>query len=490
MRLLTAAFIVTVWSFVSLGAAYAAPAGGGGQAGADFKVYESFKLLARVFYEVNSRFVEEPDNATLVQGAVRGMLSSLDPHSTFFTADEMKELKQESSGAFSGVGIEITMRDNLITVVSPMEGTPAFRAGIRSGDQIVAIDDKRTSELNLMEAVRIIRGPIGVPVTFTIVRPGVKEPVEVRVVRAKIPLISVRIQEMGSGVGYIHIRNFQGGTAGELERAVKTLREKKSFNSLILDLRNDPGGLLDQSVAVSGLFLGPVPIVETKGRREDQDSVFRFEKKAIVPLDVPMVVLVNEGSASASEIVAGALQDYGRALIVGTQTFGKGSVQSIVQLPDGSGIRLTTSRFYTPKGRSIQIEGIIPDVEVKNPLPPDFQFSREEDLKGHLKGAAESSSKESQPRGSGEGEEVKQNEAQGSPASQEEEEPYVAPEKHFTQMTPEERLSSDRQLAAAFEMLRKGEVHNTYTGEILPEDETLPMAKAPAGEDAESPGVI
>jgi carboxyl-terminal processing protease len=475
--------------------ASAAASGGGGGGGSEFKVYESFKLLARVFYEVNSRFVEEPDNATLVQGAVRGMLSSLDPHSTFFTADEMKELKQENSGAFSGVGIEITMKDNLITVVSPIEDTPAFRAGIRSGDQIVAIDGKSSSEMNLMEAVKIIRGPIGTPVTISIIRQGVREPIDVKVTRAKIPLISVRIQEMGSGIGYIHIRNFQGGTAGELERAVKTLRDKKSFSSLILDLRNDPGGLLDQSVAVSGLFLGPVPVVETKGRREDQDSVFRFEKTAIVPLNIPMVVLVNEGSASASEIVAGALQDYGRALILGTQTFGKGSVQSIVQLPDGSGIRLTTSRFYTPKGRSIQVEGIIPDIEVKNPLPPDFQSTREEDLEGHLKGAegvVRETTKEDQkdqPEGDSKTSpaDASQGEASAAPSA---EEPYVPPEKHFSQMTVEERLSTDKQLAAAYELLKKGEVKNSYTGELIIRDTPLPMAKAPIGEEQDSPGVI
>ncbi|MDR2459422.1 MAG: PDZ domain-containing protein [Deltaproteobacteria bacterium] len=442
----------------------------------DFKVYESFKILARVFYEVNSRFVEEPDNTTLVHGAVRGMLSSLDPHSTFFTADEMLELKQETSGAFSGVGIEITMKDNIITVVSPMEDTPAFRAGIRSGDQIVAIDGQSAVDMNLMEAVRIIRGPIGTSVSFTIIRQGVKEPIEVKVNRAKIPMISVRTQEMGDGIGYIHIRNFQGGTAGELERAIKTLTQNKSLNSIILDLRNDPGGLLDQSVAVSGLFLGPVPVVETKGRREDQDAIYRSEKTAIVPIDTPMVVLVNEGSASASEIVAGALQDYGRAVILGTQTFGKGSVQSIVPLPDGSGLRLTTARFYTPTGRSIQIEGIIPDVEVKNPLPPDFQMPREEDLEGHLSGTGGSTSR---PKTRSDSEETP--DAEGSaPQEPSDDEPYVAPDKHFSQMTVAERLATDKQLAAAYSMLKNGEVKNTYQG---PPKEDIPLALGPRESD-------
>ncbi|MDR1166017.1 MAG: S41 family peptidase [Deltaproteobacteria bacterium] len=428
----------------------------------DFKVYESLKILARVFYEVNSRFVEEPDNATLVHGAVRGMLSSLDPHSSFFTADEMVELRQETSGAFSGVGVEITMKENVITVVSPIEDTPAFRAGIHSGDQIVSIDGKPAIDMNLMEAVKFIRGPVGSSVTFTIARPGVREPFEITVVRAKIPLISVRTQEMGSGIGYIHIRNFQGGTTAELEKAVKELAAKKSLDGIILDLRNDPGGLLDQSVAVSGLFLGRVPVVETRGRREDQDVIYKSEKGAIVPLGAPMVVLVNEGSASASEIVAGALQDYGRALIVGTRTFGKGSVQSIVPLPDGSGMRLTTARFYTPTGRSIQIEGIVPDVLVRNPLPPDYQAPREEDLEGHLRGADEAPGAKSPTP---------------APAPEEEAdpEPYVPPDKHFSQMTPDERLAADKQLATAFNLLKNGEVTNVFTGE--PKEPAAPLAQ-------------
>jgi carboxyl-terminal processing protease len=297
-------------------------------------------------------------------------------------------------------------------------------------------------------------------------------------------MISVRIQEMGGGIGYIHVRNFQGGTAGELERAIKTLKDKKSLTSLILDLRNDPGGLLDQSVAVSGLFLGPVPVVETKGRKEDQDNVYRSEKLSIVPLTTPMIVLVNEGSASASEIVAGALQDYGRALILGTQTFGKGSVQSIVQLPDGSGLRLTTSRFYTPTGRSIQIEGIIPDVEIKNPSPVDYRISREEDLKGHLSGANGKNAKDNKDKKN-----KKDTNAvpTDSTIPEEEEEPYVPLEKPYTLMTVEERLATDKQLAAAYDMLKKGEVKNTYTGEILNKTDT-PLAMAPGNEDLDPEG--
>ncbi|MDR1036462.1 MAG: S41 family peptidase [Deltaproteobacteria bacterium] len=459
-----------------------APSPAAGAGNSDFKVYESFKILARVFYEVNSRFVEEPDNTTLVHGAVRGMLSSLDPHSSFFTVDEMQDLKQETTGAFSGVGVEITMRDGIITVVSPIEDTPAFRAGIRSGDQIVSIDSKPAADMNLMEAVRLIRGPVGTAVTFSIKRTGVRDTFNVSVVRAKIPMISVRSQELGEGIGYIHIRNFQGGTSLELERAVQQLATRSSMRSVILDLRNDPGGLLDQSVAVTGLFLGQVPVVETKGRRDDQDAVYRSDKASVVPLAVPMVCLVNEGSASASEIVAGALQDYGRAVILGTQTFGKGSVQSIVPLPDGSGMRLTTARFYTPTGRSIQIEGIRPDVEVKNPLPADIQMPREADLKGHLEsqnGASRRSGRNGNAARDRRGRrDQKPEEAEPAPGTEAED--YAPPDKHFSQMTVAERLASDRQLSAAFNMLRNGEVHNTYTG---PPAESGPVASGPHGAD-------
>ncbi|MDR2197928.1 MAG: S41 family peptidase [Deltaproteobacteria bacterium] len=448
----------------------------------NFKIYESFKILAKVFYEVNARFVEEPNNTTLLHGAVRGMLSSLDPHSSFFTADEMNELKQENSGAFTGVGVEITMKENLITVVSPIEDTPAFRAGILSGDQIISIDGKSTTDMTLMEAVKIIRGPVGSKVTFLILRPGVKEPFQVTIMRSKIPLISVRHLDMGDGIGYIHIRNFQGGTNNELEHALGTLRSARPISGLILDLRNDPGGLLDQSIMVSGAFLGHVPVVETKGRRQDQDVVYRSERAAILPLDVPMIVLVNEGSASASEIVAGALQDYGRALILGTQTFGKGSVQSIVPLPDGSGMRITTARFYTPTGRSIQLDGIKPDVVVKNPLPPNFQMPREEDLEGHLDSVDSGGRNRKNSASASKAEPEKSGEASEGGAA--EDEPYVAPEKPYIQMTVAERLEVDKQLAAAYAMLREGKVKNTYEGEAQQNAVPLAQGGKPGGVDS------
>jgi carboxyl-terminal processing protease len=372
------------------------------------------------------------------------------------------------------------MKDNLLTVVSPIEDTPAFRAGMLSGDQILSIDGKSTTDMTLMDAVRIIRGPVGSKVTFLVLRPGVKEPFQVTVMRSTIPLISVRHLEMGGGIGYVHIRNFQGGTTNELEQAISTLRKKQPISGLILDLRNDPGGLLDQSIMVSGAFLGHVPVVETKGRRKDQDVVYRSERAAIIPYDVPMVVLVNEGSASASEIVAGALQDYGRALILGTQTFGKGSVQSIVPLPDGLGMRITTARFYTPTGRSIQLDGIKPDVVVKNPLPPNFQMPREEDLEGHLE--PRDNNGRSTKKSSKNDTKKKDDPEPDASLSDEEEDEYVAPEKPYIQMTVEERLAVDKQLAAAFGMLQKGEVKNTYTGEVQLPGSPLAQGKPMEGD--------
>ncbi|MDR1308585.1 MAG: S41 family peptidase, partial [Deltaproteobacteria bacterium] len=326
-------------------------------ASANAKMYEGFKTLARIFYEINVKFVEEPDSTEMVNGAVRGMLNTLDPHSSYMTPEEMSEFQQETGGSFTGVGMELSVRDSVVTVVSPIEDTPASRAGIVSGDQILGIDDKSTQDMSVMEVVKLIRGPIGTKVTITINRPATKRQMTFTLVRDYIPLRSVRSEELTPGIGYIHVSNFQADTAREVEKAIGTLSGKAPLQGLVLDLRNDPGGLLDQSIKVSGLFVGQVLVVETRGRVDDQNMDYNSEQQAVLPYNCPLVVLVNEGSASASEIVAGALQDYGRATIIGAKTFGKGSVQSVVRLPDGSGLRLTTARFYTPSGRPIQSEG-------------------------------------------------------------------------------------------------------------------------------------
>jgi carboxyl-terminal processing protease len=449
----------------------------------DFKIYEGFKTLARVFYEVNQRFVEEPDNSEMVQGAVRGMLNTLDPHSSFMTVEEMNEFQQESSGSFTGVGVEISTRDQILTVVAPIDGTPAAKAGMRSGDQIIAIDEKPTKDMSVMEAVKAIRGPKGSKVVFGIYRPGQDKIITMTIIRDFIPLRSVRSEELAPGIGYIHITNFQGDTAQEVEKAIRTLGSPKPMAGLVLDLRNDPGGLLDQSIRVSGLFMGPVQVVETRGRVEDQNEVYTSEQDAILSLKCPIVVLVNEGSASASEIVAGAMQDYGRAVILGAKTFGKGSVQSVVRLPDGSGLRLTTARFYTPSGRAIQSEGITPDVEVPSLLPPNIKAIRETDLERHLLGAnevREDIKSDKDPEAVDEGEETfsgrktddkaigrssRANKDRKSGRKSSEEEPFL--DKPLYEMTLAERLEVDKQLSQALKMLQNGKVQSRFTGLLV-----------------------
>jgi carboxyl-terminal processing protease len=421
----------------------------------DSSVYEGFQTLARIFYEINVKFVEEPDSTEMVNGAVRGMLNTLDPHSSYLTPEEMNEFQQETGGSFTGVGMELSVKDSVVTVVAPIEDTPASRAGIMSGDQIVNIDDKSTQDLSVMEVVKLIRGPLGTRVTITVNRPSMKRTFTFTLVRDHIPLRSVRSEEITPGIGYIHISNFQADTAFEVEKAIRTLGAGETMRGLVLDLRNDPGGLLEQSIKVSGLFIGKALVVETRGRFNDQNMDYNSDETAVLPLNTPLVVLVNEGSASASEIVAGALQDYGRATILGTKTFGKGSVQSVVRLPDGSGLRLTTARFYTPSGRPIQSEGITPDVEVPSLLPPNYKPTREVDLERHLLGANEKN------RG---------NRSKTEIAEVEEKEDFdeleapPLPDKPIREMSLAERLEYDKQLNQALQMLEKGQVKSGFNG--------------------------
>lgn len=336
-----------------------------------------------------------------------------------------------------------------------------------------------------MEAVKAIRGPKGSKVTFGVHRPGLDRILTFGIVRDFIPLRSVRSEELAPGIGYVQISNFQGDTSQEVEKAIKNLGRKSPLTGLVLDLRNDPGGLLDQSIRVSGLFMGPVQVVETRGRVEDQNMVYASDQEAILSLSCPIVVLVNEGSASASEIVAGAMQDYGRATILGARTFGKGSVQSVVRLPDGSGLRLTTARFFTPSGRSIQTDGIAPDIEVPSLLPPNVKALREKDLDRHLLGANETREKstegDSEVEDEGEGasgepsdrlkkgepkksrDSKRKRDGSGDPDDAEgTEEPLL--EKPLYEMTLAERLEVDKQLSQALEMLRKGQVRSRFTG--------------------------
>jgi len=299
-----------------------------------------------------------------MQGAINGMIRTLDPHSSFMTPDLYKELEAETQGQFGGIGIEIMIIKDVLTIVSPLEDTPAFNAGLKSGDQILKIDGKTTKDITIMEAVKKLRGPKDSKVTITIMREKMTAPKDITLTRAMIQVKSVKFKKLEDNIGYIRVAAFQERTADDLRKALKEVNEKNNpMKGLVLDLRSDPGGLLTQAIEVSDIFLKSGVIVSTRGRARNMDT------KAVAVNDnneisCPIVVLVNEGTASAAEIVAGALQDNGRALIVGAQTFGKASVQTVIPLEGGSALKLTTARYYTPKGRSIQAEGITPDIKV------------------------------------------------------------------------------------------------------------------------------
>lgn len=328
--------------------------------------YEELRTFSEVLTQVQKNYVDETKVKDLVQGAIRGMLSTLDPHSAYMTPEMYKEMQVETKGEFGGVGIQIGVKDNRLAVIAPIEGTPAYRAGIKAGDFITRVNDEPTKDLTLMDAVQKMRGPKGTKVNLTIQRDGTADPLQFSLVRDTIKIESVKSKVLDN-IGYVRLTQFQEATGRDLSKALKQFKEQK-IHSTILDLRNNPGGLLTAAVEVSEQFLpnGKL-VVYTKGRESKKDEWFAKGKDQME--DAPMIILVNEGSASASEIVAGALQDYGRAVIVGTTSFGKGSVQTILPLGDGSGLRLTTAKYYTPKGRSIQSTGITPDIVVK-PQPP------------------------------------------------------------------------------------------------------------------------
>ncbi|MGD8386252.1 MAG: S41 family peptidase [Desulfobacteraceae bacterium] len=376
-------------SLLVLGLFFFQGSGADVKAGTD-KVYQNIEVFAEVLRQIEENYVEPKDPQELIYGAIKGMVESLDPHSAFMTKQEHKDLMIETKGSFTGVGIEITTRDNVITVVSPIEGTPAYKAGIKAGDRIIKINDELTNDMTLSDAVKRIRGPKGTEVKLTVSREGSEKPLDFSITRDVIPLRSVRSYRISPDIGYVRISNFQSKTEEDLKSALRELESGEGLKGLILDLRNNPGGLLDQAIKVSDLFLDKGLIVSTKGRDPSQNMEVSAHHNGS-SRNYPMIVLVNEGSASASEIVAGAMQDNKRALILGTKTFGKGSVQTILPLSDGSGLRLTTARYYTPSGNSIQLKGIVPDIEF--PFVPSSQdeeekkrphFLREKDLKGHM----------------------------------------------------------------------------------------------------------
>ncbi|MBP1749204.1 MAG: carboxyl-terminal protease [Deltaproteobacteria bacterium] len=343
------------------------------QGGESKEIYEYLRTFSDVIDLVKRNYVEEVKDKDIVYAAIKGILESLDPHSSFLPPDMYKEMQTDTKGEFGGIGIEITLKDGFPIVITPIEDTPAFKAGIKSGDHIVKIDGKNTKNMSLLDVVKLIRGPKGKAVTLTVAREGTQGLKEYTVQRETIMVKSVKFRMLSDEYGYIRLAQFQEKTSKDLDNALKELQKankEKPLRGLVLDLRNDPGGLLEQAVEVSDKFLSEGLIVSIEGRagkRNPEENKMKFyaQKKGIKYAG-PMVVLVNEGSASASEIVAGALQDYKRAVIVGTKSFGKGSVQTIFPLGDGSAVRLTTAKYYTPKGRSIQSEGIVPDITVEN----------------------------------------------------------------------------------------------------------------------------
>ncbi len=363
------------------------------------ETYKGLKLFSDVIELVEKNYVDPVDSKELIDKAIEGMVHSLDPHSALLTPDDFKELKVETQGEFTGIGVSITMRNGFVTVISPIVGTPAYKSGIKAGDRIVKVDGKSTTDLR--QAVKMIRGPKGTKVVVTIVRKGSKEPINFDLIRDVIPVESVKSVLLKPGYGYVWVTNFRDNTTEDLVAELKKYESAEvPLKGLILDLRDDPGGLLNQAIKISDLFIEKGNILSIKGRLKKDDQVFEATPNE-VKRDYPMVALINGGSASASEIVAGALQDQKRALILGTTSFGKGSVQSVETLRDGYGLKLTIARYYTPSGRSIQAKGIEPDIIVKRRFIDkeemdyiDEGLIKEKDLQNHLEAVPEKSQKE------------------------------------------------------------------------------------------------
>jgi carboxyl-terminal processing protease len=433
--------------------------GGGEKVGAVPKEsYEGLETLTNILALVQKNYVDQVDTKQLIEGAINGMLTSLDPHSAYLTPDLYKELQVDTKGSFGGLGIEITNRNGILTVVSPIEDTPAYRAGLKAGDQIMKIDGEFTKDMSLVDAVKKMRGPKDTKVTLTLKRESQQELFDVVLTREVIKIRSVKSKMLEPGWGYLRITQFQERTDDDAERALKQLdKEAGGLQGLVLDLRNDPGGLLTQAVKVSDLFLDSGLIVYTDGRLDNQKQKY-FAHKAGTWSDFPMVVLVNSGSASASEIVAGALQDQKRALVLGTATFGKGSVQTILPLDDTSAIRLTTARYFTPNGRSIQATGIVPDIVMEqNTVLAKAERQggvREIDLPRHLEGGKD------KPKGE-----------KGDKDKSEKKGPEPTPQGPGAGQTPTEginpnikegELGADPQLDHALELLKSWQVFKTF----------------------------
>lgn len=350
---------------------------------------DELRTFTDVFGRIKNDYVEDVEDSELLENAIRGMLSGLDPHSSYLDHEQFKELQVGTTGEFGGLGIEVGMEDGFVKVIAPIDDTPAQRAGVQAGDLIIRLDDTPVKGLTLNDAVKIMRGKPGTILRITVVREGVEKPLKIEIKRDIIKVRSVKNRMLEDGFGYVRISQFQSKTADSMVSAIEDLKKEAggSLKGMVLDLRNNPGGVLNGAVAVSDAFLKKGLIVYTEGRVND--SRLRFNATPDDVLDSsPLVVLVNQGSASASEIVSGALQDHSRAIIVGTPTFGKGSVQTILPLSNGTAVKLTTARYYTPSGRSIQAEGIKPDIQLDqvrvSAVERTFDPIKEADLSGHL----------------------------------------------------------------------------------------------------------
>jgi carboxyl-terminal processing protease len=368
---------------------------------ADTLPLDELRIFSEVFAKVKNDYVESIDDRELIENAIRGMLEGLDPHSAYLDKEHYEDLQEGTSGEFGGLGIEVGMEDGFVRVISPIDDTPAKRAGIEAGDLIIKLDEKSVKGMALNDAVKLMRGKPGSDIIITVVREGEDKPIEITITRAVITVKSVRGKTLEPGFGYIRISNFQTHTAEDLRKSLEKLKKENDngLSGLILDLRNNPGGILNAAVGVSDLFLDNGLIVYTEGRIKDSKLTFTAKPTDMLK-DAPIIVLVNGGSASASEIVAGALQDHDRAIIMGERTFGKGSVQTILPMNDEAALKLTTARYFTPSGRSIQASGIEPDIIIEN-IRVDSTVDhssiqiKESDLTGHL----DNGSKESEEKG-------------------------------------------------------------------------------------------
>jgi carboxyl-terminal processing protease len=357
--------------------------------------YRQLNLFGDVFERVRADYVEKPDDSKLIETAINGMLAGLDPHSSYMDPKSFRDMQVQTRGEFGGLGIEVTMEDGLIKVVSPIDDTPASKAGVMANDIITKLDDDQVQGLTLNQAVEKMRGPVNTKIKLTIMRKGQDKPIEVSITRDVIRVRSVRSNTDGDDVGYIRLTQFNEQTTEGLKKAIVDINAKINKDKLkgyVVDLRNNPGGLLDQAISVSDAFLQKGEIVSTRGRNAEETQRFNARGGDLTK-GKPVIILINGGSASASEIVAGALQDHKRATVVGTRSFGKGSVQTIIPLGSGNGaLRLTTARYFTPSGRSIQAKGITPDIEVLQDLPDEIKAKTdtstkgEASLRGHLKG--------------------------------------------------------------------------------------------------------